>query len=313
MFSYASAAGLSPVAVSNHILILGWTQDTPTIVKQLLQSGKRADLFLQREGVRALKVVILVENVNQKLLNVLKEQLGEFWNEKQVILRSGTPLRIEHLERVAFKEAAVLILPGADFAEQKPGVVDAETVKTLLSVSKHIEAMGSNYPLAVAGLYDSGRSVIARSAYRGEIEIVADDEIVARLLAQSIRQRGLGNVFYELLTPNFGNALFVRSGLELAGHRFGDLRFRFPSAIVLGMVRSGDTSPALNPDPETTIEQGDHLVFIARHYDDCSPVPAASQNIVQAKKMPARPAMEDERRVLILGWNRKVPSLLQIR
>ncbi len=304
-------SGMSPVAISNHILLLGWTHRTPTIVKQLLRSGKRADRFLKRRGARTLRIVILAEHVNQGLLKELKERLGDLWNDRQVMLRSGIPLHIEHLERVAFRGAAALILPGADFTEQSPGVVDAETIKTLLSVSKHIKVSGSQYPLAVAGLFDSSRSAIARKAYSGESEIVATDEIVARLMAQSMHQKGLGNLFSELLTPHVGNALYVRSHVELIGSRFGELRIRFPHAIVLGIVRSGDLKPELNPDPRTRIGEKDFLVFIARNYDDCVPGPAALSVGITAPKMPPRPALEDERRVLILGWSRKVPSLLQ--
>jgi len=167
-------SGVSPVAVSDHIVLLGWTHRTPTIVKQLLRSGKRAERFLKKRGARTMGVVILAENTNQDLMNELKERLGPLWNDRQVMMRSGTPLLVEHLERVAFREAAVLILPGADFAEQSPGVVDAETIKTLLSVSKHIEASGSQYPLVVAGLFDASRSAIARKAYSGDNEIVAN-------------------------------------------------------------------------------------------------------------------------------------------
>ena len=303
-------AGLSPVAVSNHILVLGWTHRTPIIVKQLLRSGKRVHRFLKRRGARALRVVILAEHADKDLLNELKEQLGNLWNDRQVMLRSGTPLRIEHLERVAFRNAAVLILPGADFAEQSPGVVDAETIKTLLSVSKHIGVSGAPYPLAVAGLYDSGRSAIARHAYSGDTEIVAADEIVARLMAQSVRQRGMGVVFSELLTPHVGNTVYTLSIPALAGSRFGDLRIRFPRAILLGTIRSGDLRPALNPAPDAMIRERDFLVFIARSYDDCVPGPDSAAVRTSTPKVPPRPARLDERRVMILGWNRKVPALL---
>jgi len=302
--------GVSPVAISNHILLLGWTHRTPIIVKQLLRSGKQADRFLKRRGARELRVVILAEHINQDLSNELKEQLGDLWNDRQVLLRSGTPLRIEHLERVAFQDAAVLILPGADFTEQNPGVVDAETIKTLLSVSKHIEVSGSQYPLAVAGLCDSSRSAIASKAYRGDNVIMGDDETVAHLMIKSMLQKGLGNVYSELLTPHVGNVLHVRSHVELIGSRFGDLRFRFPHAIVLGTVRPGGTKAELNPDPQTRIREGDFLVFIADNYDDCVPGTAVPGVSIPAEKIPPRPALEDERRVLILGWSRKVPSIL---
>lgn len=304
-------SGVTPVAVSEHLLILGWTHRTPGIAKELLRTGKRADRFLKRRGAREMRIVILAEHVDSALLQELKERLGGLWNDRQVILRSGTSLNIEHLERVAFRDAAVLILPGADFSEQSPGVVDAETIKTLLSVSKHAGASGSRYPLAIAGLFDASRSNIARRAYSGDTEIVAADELIARLMAQSMRQKGLWSVFSELLTPHLGNTLYVRSHIDLAGLRFGDLRTRFPRAILIGTVRSGALNPVLNPDPESTISEGDLLVFVARSFDDCVPEQAGSDGYAIAKKVPPRSAQEDRRQILILGWSRKVPSLLQ--
>ena len=304
-------SGVIPVAVSQHLLILGWTHRTPAIVKELLRTGKRAERFLKRRGAREIRIVILAEHVDSALLQELKVHLGDLWNDRQVMLRSGTPLNIEHLERVAFRNAAVLILPGADFSDQRPGVVDAENIKTLLSVSRHAGASGSRYPLAVTELFDVSRSSIAHKAYDGNTEIVAADELIARLMAQSMRQKGLWSVFSELLTPHVGNTLYVRSHIDLAGLRFDDLRACFPRAIAIGTVRSGDLKPVLNPDPDSTISEGDQLVFIARSFNDCVPQPTGSDGYVIRKKVPPRSAQEDRRQILILGWSRTVPFLLQ--
>ena len=303
-------SGIAPVTISNHLLLLGWTHRTPIIAHELLRTGNRAKRFLQKRGARELRIVILAENVNEALLRKLQEQIGRHWNDRQVMLRSGSPLNIEHLERVSFLDAAVLILPGADFAEQSPGVVDADTIKTLLSVSKHAGAYGSHCPLAVAGLYDASRSSIARAAYNGDTEIVAADEIISRLMAQSVRQKGLCDVFSELLYPHVGNKLYVRSLAALTGAQFSDLRNRFARAILLGTVRSGDFRPVLNPDPATTIRKEDLLVFIARSYEDCAPGPTGPEAGSLEIMVPPHSAQEDRRRILILGWSRKVPSLL---
>jgi hypothetical protein len=47
--------------------------------------------------------VILAERVDEALHQELRERLGALWNDRQVLLRSGTPLRIDHLERVTFR------------------------------------------------------------------------------------------------------------------------------------------------------------------------------------------------------------------
>lgn len=302
-------SGVTPVALSDHVIILGWTQRTPTIVAELLNTGNRVQRFLATHGANLLRIVILAERVDEALHRELRERLGPLWNDRQVFLRAGTPLRIEHLERVAFRDAAALILPGADFGERKPEAIDSETVRTLMAVSEHARAGGDVPPLAVAELYEGARTRVARRAYAGRSEVVAADDIISRLIAQSVRQRGLCHVFAELLTLNAGNALYIRQLEGQAGRRFGELRGAFPKAILLGTVRSGEARPALNPPPSTVIEAEDLLVFIARRYAHCVPEAPQSES-PPASAAENAPPPSGSRRVLILGWNRKVPTLL---
>ncbi|MGI9589899.1 MAG: CASTOR/POLLUX-related putative ion channel, partial [Myxococcota bacterium] len=232
------------------------------------------------------------------------------WSERQVLLRSGTPLRLDHLERVAFRDAAVLILPGADFGERRPETVDAQTVKTLLAVSQHARHAGDAPPLAVAELYDGRRALVAREAYDGESEILATDEIISQIIAESVRQGGLCGVFTELLTINLGCALYVRRVEGLAGARFGEIRGAFPRAVVIGTVPSGGGWPNLNPALETVVTNGDLLVFVARSFADCEPADG-SRSSAPAPPPEARDPVSRSRHVLILGWSRKVPALLE--
>jgi hypothetical protein len=304
-------SGVTPVSLSDHVIVLGWSQRTPTIVQELLRTRKRVERFLARQGARELRIVILAERVDATLIADLRERLGALWNDRQVLLRSGSPLRLEHLERVALREAAVLILPGADHAEHNPEAVDAQTVKTLMAISKHVSDAGAVPPLAVAEIFDGRKAAVGQRAYAGDCEILAADEVISRLIAQSVRQRGLCGVFSELLTLNVGNALYVRPLDAEAGTTFGHLRSAFPRAIPLGIVRSADGRPALDPDPETILQEDDLVVLLARRFDDCAPQETrpASFPISSAATLP--PALEGRRRVLVLGWSRKVPALLR--
>jgi hypothetical protein len=301
-------SGVTPVAASDHVIVLGWTHRTPTIVSELLRTRTRVQRFLERHGARDLRIVILSERVDPARIQELRERLGSLWNDRQVLLRAGTPLRIDHLERVGFREAAVLILPGAGFAERNPEAVDAEAVKTLLSVSRH--AAGSAPPLAVAELYDGRRAAVARRAYIGESEVLPADDIISRIIVQSVRQRGLFSVFSELLTLHEGNALYVRKIDGQSGARFGDLRGTFPKAVLLGRVRPGDPQPTLNPDPESVLQDEDLLVFAARSFEDCALRETRQESPPNAAAS-RHPDSLELRRVLILGWSRKVPALLR--
>ena len=95
-----------------------------------------------------------------------------------------------------------------------------------------------------------------------------------------------------------------------AGARFGDLGGTFPKAILLGRLRPGDPQPALNPDPETVLQDDDLLVFVARSFEDCALRETRPEN-PPAAAASRKPDSHERRRVLILGWSRKVPALLR--
>ena len=303
-------SGLTPVALSGHVVILGFTHRTPAIVQDLMRAGGRVDRFLAHRGIRELRIVILAEHVDGKVVQELRERLGPLWDDRRVLFRSGTPLRIDHLERVALREAAVIILPGPDFAEPDPDAVDARTVKTLMTISLRLGDLDVTPPLAVAELCDARRADVARQAYAGDIEIVAADDIISRVIAQSVRQRGLCSVFTELLTVGRGNTLYLYAIGDLAGVPFGELRQRFSRAILLGAVGAGTQRVALNPDPHTAFESDDLLVFVARHFDDCvADRPAPGEAVAAARVPPSE--LPRGRRLLIMGWSRRVPALLR--
>jgi hypothetical protein len=303
-------SGVTQVALSDHIIILGWSQRTPTIVRELLRTRERVERFLARHGARQLHIVVLADKVDAALVSELRERLGDLWNDRQILVRSGTPLRLDHLERVAFLKAAALILPGADHAEQNPEAVDAQTVKTLMSISQHASKTGDLPPMAVAEVYDARKAAVGRKAYLGDSEILAADEIISRLIVQSVRQHGLCAVYAELLTLDAGNALYVRRLDDWAGAKLADLHSAFPRAILLGCVRSFDASFTLDSSPETVLEGQDLLLFIARSFDDCAPQESLRASSALEVTAAPRPVAE-RRRLLILGWSRKVPALLK--
>lgn len=305
-------SGVSSVALSNHVIILGWTYQTAAIVEALLRTGGRVERFLARRGAQDLRIVIMVDRVDAARLREIRDQVGPTWSDRRVLVRSGTPLRVDHLERVAFRDAAVAILPGAGFSEQNPERIDAVTIKTLASISRYAIESATPPPFAVAELFDARRVEVANQSYNGASEAIAADAIVSRLIAQSVRHRGLWSVMSELFTLNEGNAIYLHPVEGQEGAKFGSLRGRFSRAILLGFVRPSERRPALDPDPETLIEADDMLVLLARSFDDCVLEPGESVDPMSEIATEAlRPPSGGPRRVLILGWSRKVPALLR--
>ena len=299
-------SGVTPIALRDHVIVLGWTARTPDIVRGLIASRRRVERFLARIGARSLRVVVLVEDLDEGHRREIRDRLGDLWSDRDIFLRSGSALRAEHLERVAYRSASVLILPGADFGEDRPEAVDARTIKELLSISRTDDTP----PLAVAELFDVRRVATARRAYEGESEIIAIDDIVSRIIAQSTRQRGLCKVYSELLTLNDRSSIYVRAIDGFAGVRFEDARRRFPNAILIGTTPAGQGTPNLAPSPDTRIAPDDLLVFIAHRYDDTTPSATALPACPMSPEAPRTLGQVGHRRTLILGWSRKIATLL---
>ncbi len=309
-------SGVTPIAQNDHILILGWTNRTATVAAELLLSQGRLRRFLRRHGARRLRLVVLAERVTSSLVQEMRDRLGPLWDEHAIIFRTGTPLRPEHLQRVDFMNAAAIVVPGADYGVGGSSAVDARAIKTLLSIANHADARreGAELPLVITEIFDARKIPIARSAYAGKLEILASDAMAAALLAQNIRHAGLSRIFSELLTHGFENEIYVRECPGMTGTRLQDLVEHFPDAILLGVVRrSGpDYTPILNPLPEFRVEQDDRLVLLARSFEDSSPDPAAApRRLPRGLPVEAPPAMSGERRILLLGWNHKVPALFR--
>ena len=307
-------SGLTPIARNDHILVLGWTNRTPAIVRELLLSKGRVRRFLEREGARSLHVVLLVERVTAALVQDLRDAVGDVWDERTVTVRSGSAIRLDHLGRVDFRHASRIVLPGAELGAGGADAVDTNTVKTLLSLSSE-EDGSEELPLVVAEIFNVSKIPVARRAYRGELEVVASDAVISRLLAQTVRHPGLSSVFSELLTHGAGSEIYIRTAPEaLVGLSIEEAAARYARAVLLGVVRrEGDViRPYLNPPPGFGIEAGDSLALLADDYDDAAPDRSRTEEPVQraATSLPP-PGAGGRKRVLLLGWNHKVPQLVR--
>jgi hypothetical protein len=306
-------SGFTPIAQSNHILLLGWTNRTAAVVQELLLSEGRVRRFLLTRGARKLRLVILSERLTAALTQELRERLGPLWNPRQIILRVGTPLRIEHLRRVDFRNAAAILLPAEDFAQGGPTQADTRAIKTLLSITTQTGVRrDAELPLAVAEIVDARKVPVARNAYGGPIEILASDAIVGRLIAQNVRHRNLSHVYRELLTHGRGNEIYIRDVPALMGAPVQALAPLFPQAIVLGTVRrKGDTfEPCLNPGRHVMLGKEDRLVFMAPTFELTQPENFPQEPGVEPTPMQVELQSMATRRILVLGWSHKGPALL---
>lgn len=309
-------SGLTPIAANDHVVILGYSARTAAIIKELLVSEARVERFLHARGAGRLKIVVLAEQVDLQTVQDLKDRLGRLWRPRQIVFRTGTPLRIDHLHRVDFLHAAAILLPAHELAGDKTSTPDGRTIKALLATSTSSRALrAEKLPLVVAEVVDGRRVRVAERAYGGPIELLATDALVARLIMQTVRQPGISTVYEELLAPAGENEIYVRRLPELDRKRLADVARRFDAAIPLGVIRraEGRVEAILAPPRSFEIAPGDELVFVARSFDACTPSAAGDPEAPPARASEPRvaPPARHSRRILVLGWNHKVPAMIR--
>lgn len=314
--------GLTPVALRNHVVILGWTNRTAPLVRELIYAGGRVERFLLAHSTKRLKVVVLSEEASAHQLQLLRSEPGIGRHALDIILRSGTPLDAKALHRAACLNAAAIIVPGASHPHQQNGVSpDIETIKALLSISSQGRELGSELPYVVAEIEDVRRLATLHRAYGGPLEVVASDATISRLIAQNVLHPGLSQVYREVLNSAIGNELYLRKAeVFFDGNNpaltLEQVAARSPKAILFGFIReeSGEWQTRLNAPSQTLLKASDSLVFLAAEYEDTAPVEKGPRLEMIPRLARARPDEHPEvpvrKRILIVGWNRRVPALI---
>jgi Trk K+ transport system NAD-binding subunit len=304
--------GLTPVTLDAHFVLAGWNSRTLTIIEEFLVSQGRVERFLRQRGARRLRIALLAERVDASLRQEIKRQLGERWNARQIILRSGSPLNLDDLERVDFAHAGAILIPAADTTVSSTLDADTHTVKTLMTMGAALEDMPpEELPLVVAEIQDTRYISTLRALYRGPMEIIAGDEVISRLMAQNVRHPGLSHVYGELSDVS-GSQIYVREESQLVGVPVQQLAYAFAEGVLLGVVRpQGDGFQALlNPPNDMRLETGDRIAVLAPSYKDAAPPESLGAEVELAERPAPEHAVRAQRRVLILGWNHRVPALL---
>lgn len=305
--------GLTPVALESHIVLLGWTSRTPTILEEIMVSQGRVEHYLRRRGARQLRVALLAEQADATLMRDLRLRLGEYWSSRQIILRSGSPLRLDDLQRVDFLNAGIIIIPAADVSEAGTMDADSRTVKTLMTLGAALEEQPPDEPpLIVVELQDPRHAETLRALYAGPMEIITGDEIIARLMVQTVRHPGLSHVYGQFVTDLGGSQIYVSEEEEFVGASVQQLNYAFNKGVLLGVVRPRDNGfrAMLNPPDELRLINGDRIAVLASSHKDLAP-PEKLRDwdaLVETTAPEFKPVAR--RRVLILGWNHRVPLLL---
>lgn len=306
--------GLTPVTLKNHVVVLGWSSQTLPLLSELLSSSGRMRRFLEKHDTQKLNLVVLSEEASAAQVHELRNEPGIGRRARQVILRSGSAIQPDALHRVACLDAAAVIVPGAAYEAGSLITSDIETVKALLSIAAQARQYQAPLPFVVAEIQDIRKLPVVARAYPGPVEVIAGNATISRLMVQNVLHPGLSEVYNELLTAGEGSEIFVRGGETAEGLALGELATQRPHAIVLGIlhpVTGGGWDVNLLAPSDTIVRNEDRIVLLANDYQHTAADPKAAPlaRIDRGRVQASERKEPGTHRVLVLGWNRRVPSL----
>jgi hypothetical protein len=298
--------GRSRVLESGHTIILGWSPQVFTIINELAFANrnlsKRGRSAKTRQGAgRSACVAILAdrdklemeEEIHIKAPNTLGTRL---------VCRSGNPLDPDdlHIVNPETARAIIILSPGGQYP-------DMPVAKTLLALTRDRDQRVHPYHI-VAAVHRLTNLEIVRMIGGEEAQVFMIDRLISYIIAQTCRQTGLSSVYSELFSFE-GAAIYFSEIPALVSMSYGDALHRFENSTMVGL-RYRDGTSRLNPPADTIIQPGDQVMAIAGDDDAIQISGKTSPDINSQVFHDALPTPVPFDHLLILGWNRRAPIIL---
>lgn len=283
--------GRSVVVETDHLVVLGTSERIPLLAQQLVlahaDQSDRAIVFLTSRDP---------SEVSDDVDRVVEDRRGV-----RLVFRSGDPTRPNDLVLARLARArAVIVLADPDGG-------DSRSVKSVLAVGASLGGF-DRLPIVVE-LNDPANAASLLAACGGAVHPIIASAAAARIAAFALRERGLSQVIHELLDYR-GSDVHVVDLPDLVGRPFSEVIGRYAKARPIGLLRA-DGSVELAPPHGARFADGDRLVVIA---DDAHSLDPSEHEFGEWRQDPAASVAvdlgDDPERLLIRGWNRLAPPLL---
>ncbi len=286
--------GRSRVIETNHIVILGWSLQVFTLISELaLANANRSNTC----------IVILSEEGKVEMETALYDMLGKL-PRIRLVCRTGSPSNMADLGIVSIQAARSIIIlnSGSDRT-------DAQLVKTLLAITNIPRSLPQPYHI-VAQVQTSKTLDVIKLVGQNDIEPLLTNDLISRIVVQTCRQSGLSIVYMELL--NFsGDEIYFREEPALRGKSYGQALLSYNDSTVIGIQRANGAIQ-LNPPNDTLLQVGKQLIFISEDDDTIHLSNGVDTLIDRQAIQSAEPISTKAEHTLILGWNDRVCSIIQL-
>ncbi|MFF0000346.1 CASTOR/POLLUX-related putative ion channel [Streptomyces avermitilis] len=283
--------GRSTVLEQGHAVVLGWSDQVSTVVGELVAA---------QSSYRPRAVVVLAERDKTEMERALAAHVGPA-GRTRLICRSGPASDPGVLALVSPQTAStVLVLPSGE------PTADAEVLRVLLAL-RAVLGEGTGGPPVLAAVLDDRYRAPARLAAGPRGTVLETDTVTARLIAQCVGRPGLSLVLRDLL-DFAGDEFHLADATAFHGGPFGAALLGHATSCVVGLL-TAEGRTLLNPPAATLVAPGSRLVVLTR--DDGSARPEDCRQLVEPSAIAmAQPPPEDAAHLLLLGWNRRAPLVV---
>ena len=234
--------GKSCVLESGHTIILGFNQNTFTILSELIEANSN-----QKEGV----VVIMDPDMEKEEMEDSIRQRIPDTKSTRIICRNGNISDFSDLHVCSPEYAKSIIINSTD---------DFVTIKAILATTNLLKKNIHSTAYIVGVIQHEENYEAALIAGEGRAEVLFFEDTIARIIAHTCRQPGLSSVFTELFNYN-GDEIYIEEIPQLINKKMCDLNLYLESTTVLGIEKNGVSY--LAPPGETLVDPGDKLIILA--------------------------------------------------
>ncbi|MET7887829.1 NAD-binding lipoprotein [Streptomyces avermitilis] len=283
--------GRSTVLEQGHAVVLGWSDQVSTVVGELVAA---------QSSYRPRAVVVLAERDKTEMEQALAAHVGPA-GRTRLICRNGPASDPGVLALVSPQTAStVLVLPSGE------PTADAEVLRVLLAL-RAVLGEGTGGPPVLAAVRDDRYREPARLAAGPRGTVLETDTVTARLIAQCVGRPGLSLVLRDLL-DFAGDEFHLADATAFHGGPFGAALLGHATSCVVGLLTAQGRT-LLNPPAATLVAPGSRLVVLTR--DDGTARLEDCRHLVEPSAIAkAQPPPEDAAHLLLLGWNRRAPLVV---
>ncbi|RHY33151.1 hypothetical protein DYB34_001117 [Aphanomyces astaci] len=283
--------GRSNVIEKNHSLLLGWSDKSVSLVKQLCLANES-----EGGGV----VVVLAELEKERIEAELESQMEPHeYHGTKVVVRSGSPLITNDLKKVSAHTARSITIMATSIDADKS---DASCLRVILSLRGLFKLQGH----VVAEIRDIDNEPLVHLVGGSIVETLVSHDIIGRLILLSARSPGLSRVYNSVLGFD-GDEFYNKAWPEVVGVPFGELIVRFPAATPIG-VKTVKGKIVIKPSMTYKIEDGDEIIVLAEDNDTYKPEPPTLVPPVPIPVIPAKDKIKEK--ILVCGWRRDIQDML---